>query len=387
MDESLAAARFDSPLLLVGSGAAFGGTEQVLVDSARRLTAHGWPVGAWVSPARGADPVASALRDAGATVERWPELLSPGPLLARTVAALRERAPRIVHLHLAWPHANPWFPLAAKLAGVGAVVTTEHILFPERHRRDDLRKRLTRRFVDRAIAVSKAIGAALTTDWGYRERRVRVIPNGVDLVRFAGPDAAARARVRARLGVAPGAMLVGATGRLEEQKGFAHLVRAAGRLAPRHPALRVAIAGSGSLAGALADEARAAGAGGALILPGRIDAVPEFLAALDLFVLPSLWEGMPLSLLEAMAQAVPVIASDTPGAAEILSADSSAGILVPRGDDAALAAAIERCAGDPQLARGLGAAGRALVHREHDASRLFARLVALYRECLAADAA
>ncbi len=386
MDENLASARLRQRVLLVGSGAAFGGTEQVLVDSARRLAAAGWTIDAWVAPSSGADLVTGELRDAGIFVERWPEVLSPGAVAARTVGALRERAPQIVHLHLAWPHANAWFPVAAKLAGVPAVVTTEHILFPERHRRDDLRKRFTRRFVDRAIAVSSAIGSALIAHWGYRERQVRVIPNGVDVARFAGPDPGARVRVRERLGVPHDAILVGAVGRLEEQKGFVYLVRAAARLVKRHPRLRVAIAGSGSLAGALEAEARASGAAAALLLSGRVDAIPEFLAALDLFVLPSLWEGMPLSLLEAMAMGAPVIASDTPGASEILGDDGRAGILVGRADDAALAAAIERCISDPLLAGTLGRAGFDLVHREHDQARLFPRLLDVYREAIAPGA-
>ncbi|MFN0150789.1 MAG: glycosyltransferase [bacterium] len=384
MDEILAAARLRQRVLLVGSGAAFGGTEQVFVDSARRLARAGWGVDAWVAPSRGADAVADALREAGAGVERWPEVLSPGASAARAVSALRERAPRIVHLHLAWPHANAWFPVAAKLAGVPAVVTTEHILFPERHRRDDLRKRFTRRFVDRAIAVSSAIGGALIGQWGYRERQVRVIPNGVDIARFAGRDPRARARAREHLRVPHDAILVGGVGRLEEQKGFVYLVRAAARLVKRHPRLRIAIAGTGSLASALEAEARESGAGDALLLPGRVDAIPEFLAALDLFVLPSLWEGMPLSLLEAMAMGVPVIASETPGAAEILGADGRAGILVGRADDAAIAAAIERIIGDPLLASALGRYGFDLVRREHDLARLFPRLLGVYGEALAA---
>jgi glycosyltransferase involved in cell wall biosynthesis len=369
-------------ILLVSTATAFGGTEQVLLDSARRLVAAGERVEAWVAHGSGGDALVRALREAGVRSERWGEVGASGAHFGATVRRLRERPPAVVHLHLPWPHANAWFPVAARLAGVPAVVTTEHLLFPERHARDDLRKRFTGRFVDRAIAVSHAIGDTLVEAWGYHASRVRVIPNGVDLVRFSGPDPERRARGRERLDVAPDAPLIGSLGRLEEQKGFAALVRAAGRLASEFPRLRVAIAGEGALAGDLAAIARDCGAAGALILPGRTDAVPDFLAALDLFVLPSLWEGMPLSLLEAMAMGAPVVATDTPGALEILGESGTRGIVVRRDDDVALAGAVASVLREPERAAALARAGLAHARREHDLSRLFPRLTAVYDEVL-----
>jgi glycosyltransferase involved in cell wall biosynthesis len=368
-------------ILLVSTATAFGGTEQVLLDSARRLNAAGERVEAWVAPGSGGDALVGALREAGVPSQRWREVASGGAHLGATVRRLRERSPGVVHLHLPWPHANAWFPVAARLAGV-PVVTTEHLLFPERHARDDLRKRFTGRFVDRAIAVSRTIGDTLVDAWGYHASRVRVIPNGVDLARFSGPDSARRARARERLGVAPDAPLIGSLGRLEEQKGFASLVRAAALLAREFPRLRVAIAGEGALANGLVAIAREAGIADALILPGRTDAAPDFLAALDIFVLPSLWEGMPLSLLEAMAMGLPVVATDTPGSLEVLGESGSRGIVVRRGDDAALAGAIATVLREPERAAALARAGLAHARGEHDLARLFPRLTAVYDEVL-----
>jgi glycosyltransferase involved in cell wall biosynthesis len=334
----------------------------------------------------GVDALAGDLEAIGVRVERADEVRAMDGAFAGAVRRLAARPPDLLHVHLPWPHANAWLPMAARLAGVRAVVATEHLLFPETHRRDDLRKRALARFVDRTIAVSEGIAATLVGRWGFARSRVVVVPNGVDARALPGSDAAARARGRAALGVPDAAILVGSVGRLEEQKGFAHLVRAAGRVgagagdgAPANAgALHVAIAGEGSLAAALRDEAERAGLGRRLHLPGRVAAVADFLAALDLFVLPSLWEGMPLSLLEAMAMGIPCVATATPGAVEVLDGAERPGVLVAPGDESALAGAIAALLADRAEARRLGDAGRARVRERHDAERLFERTLAVY---------
>jgi len=364
----------------VNCGRALGGTEKVLLDSAVRLAARGERVAALLAPGPALDPLEERLGAAGVRSERWEEVGSPGRLFARTVRRLAARAPDVVHVHLPWPHANAWFPAAARLAGVGAVVATEHIQFPARSRREDARKRLLAPLVDRTVAVSRAIALDLSKRWGYAASRVVVIPNGVDRGVFRGADPAARARGRARLGIDEGSPLVGSVGRLEEQKNFGALVRAAATIRARFPNLHVAIAGEGSEAGPLRAAAGACGLGERLRLPGRIDDVADFLAALDLFVLPSLWEGMPLSLLEAMAMEAPVVATATPGAEEVLGGVEPAGLLVAPGDDGALSEAMASLLADPARARALGRAGAARVGERYDAAPLFERLVAVYDE-------
>lgn len=365
-------------ILLVSSGRALGGTERVLFDSAARLASRGDRVAAWLPPEPALDPLAAGLEASGVRVDRWEEVSSPGRHFAATARRLRERPPQIAHLHLPWPHASAWFPAAARLAGVGAVVATEHLLFPNGGRRDDIRKRALAPLIDRTIAVSGAIARALTERWGYRPSRVVEIPNGVDARLFNGADAGARARGRARLGLDEDALVVGSVGRLEAQKNFESLARAAGPLAARFPGLRVAIAGEGSLEASVRAAADASGLGGRLLLPGRTDGIGDFLAALDLFVLPSFWEGMPLSLLEAMAMGTPAIATATPGAAEVIGEDGDAGVLVRPGDDAALAEAIASLLADRARARALGERGQARVRERFDATRLFGQLVAVY---------
>jgi glycosyltransferase involved in cell wall biosynthesis len=320
-------------------------------------------------------------------VERVEEIRSPGSGFAAAVRRLRRSSPRIVHVHLPWPHANPWLPAAARLAGAGSVVATEHLLFPHGSRREELRKRLLAPLIDVTIAVSRAIARTLTERWGYRPSRVVEIPNGVDARAFAGGGAGARARGRARLGLDDRAVLIGSVGRLEAQKNFESLVRAAAKARGRCPALAVAIAGEGSSASALRDAASTSGLGERLLLPGRVEEIGEFLAALDLFVLPSLWEGMPLSLLEAMAMGVPAIATATPGAEELLGGEDPAGVLVPPGDDESLAAAISALLEDGEAARALGRKGAERTRERHDAGRLFERLVAVYERLAPRDGA
>jgi len=365
-------------ILLVDPGSSIGGTEKVVVDSARRLVARGERVAALASADRAVDAFASDLAAAGARVERAGGPAAPIGGFEAMVRRLRARPPDILHAHLPWPHACPWLPLASRMAGVRSIVATEHLLFPETHLRDDLRKRFGGAFVDRAIAVSTRIAETLVSRWGYPLSRVVVVPNGVDLAQFPGPGAEARSRGRRALGLDENALLVGSVGRLEEQKGFGNLVRAAARLLPRFPELGVAIAGEGSLAGTLRDDARRTGLGERLHLPGRIAAIPDFLAALDLFVLPSHWEGMPLSLLEAMAMGIPVVATGTPGALEIFAGPERVGVAVTIGNDEMLAESIAALLSDREAARALGLAGLARVRERHDAARLFERVVAVY---------
>lgn len=365
-------------ILLVDPGRSVGGTESVVLDSARRLAAHGDRVTVLVSADPGVDALARDLAAAGAVVDRAADLDGPATRIAALVRKIEALAPDLLHVHLPWPHACPWVAVAGRLAGIPAIVATEHLLFPENHVRDDLRKRALAPCIDRTIAVSAGIGETLVSRWRIPAARVVVVPNGVDVERFSGPNAQARARGRRALGLDEEALLVGSVGRLEGQKGFAQLVRAAARLRTRFPALRVAIAGDGSLAGALREEAREAGVGERVLLPGRVAEMKDFLAALDLFALPSLWEGMPLSLLEAMAMGVPAIATATPGALEILGGPERVGVAVALRDEAALADAIGSLLADPEERRGLGIAGRARVRERHDAARQFGRVLAVY---------
>ena len=172
-----------------------------------------------------------------------------------------------------------------------------------------------------------------------------------------GVSAEERAAIRAELGAVPGQRIVLAVGRLAPQKGFGLLLEAAARWGDIRPGPLLVIAGSGPLAGEL--EARAASLGLTVRFAGQRGDVPALLAAADVFVLPSVWEGQPLILQEALRTGVPIVATRVGGVPELAGEDAA--ILVASGDASALAAAVRAVLGDPALAARLAkaAAGRA----------------------------
>jgi glycosyltransferase involved in cell wall biosynthesis len=163
---------------------------------------------------------------------------------------------------------------------------------------------------------------------------------------------------------------------LEDRKGHAVLLDAIARLADVR--LRVLCAGGGSRAAALAARRDALGLGDRVVFLGPLDDVAGLLAAADVAVMPSLHEGLGVAALEAMAAGVPVVASRVGGLPELVGADA-AGVLVPPGDAAALAAALRRLAADRGAARALGTAGRARVGARFTMAGMAAATLALYR--------
>jgi len=214
---------------------------------------------------------------------------------------------------------------------------------------------------------------------GLRRDRATVIPNGIDVSEWETPgDGTA---FRAELGIAEDAFVVGTLGRLHEQKGHAHLLEAAAIVARRLPDAVFLIAGYGPLREKLEAQSRALGvASRARFLGYRSDAA-RVLAALDVFVLPSLWEGMSNAVLEAMAAGKPVIATAVDGNVEQVS-DGDTGLLVPPADAGALANAILRLADDHVLAASMGRRGRERVAREFSLERMIAAHVELYERLL-----
>jgi glycosyltransferase involved in cell wall biosynthesis len=203
----------------------------------------------------------------------------------------------------------------------------------------------------------------------------RVVTRGADLVLCVSPDlerrmrAAGARRVGRAIVPAPGTCanvepasaasaadgpVVLAAGRLAPQKGFGVLLEAAARWRDLEPAPRLVIAGDGPLAGEL--RARAAALGVRAEFPGRRDDIPALLASAEVFVLPSLWEGQPLVLQEALRAGVPVIATHTGGIPDMTGDDAA--LLVPPGDAARLADAVRSVLRDPALAARLRAAAR-----------------------------
>jgi glycosyltransferase involved in cell wall biosynthesis len=206
---------------------------------------------------------------------------------------------------------------------------------------------------------------------GVPATRIRVIHNAVAVERFGDYDGAPD-RLRIRTGRSP---IVLTVARLDPQKGHTHLLEAAATL----PGVVFLLAGAGSERAALEAQARGSGISDRVqFLEHRTD-IPELLRAADAFVLPSLYEGLPLTVLEAMAAAKPVVATTVGGTDEAV-VDGVTGILVPPADPAALSAAIRRILDDPDTAARLGAAGRERVVSTFSTHRMINATEQVYEE-------
>jgi glycosyltransferase involved in cell wall biosynthesis len=202
--------------------------------------------------------------------------------------------------------------------------------------------------------------------------KIVVIPNA------AKTDANASPVPRSVLAREDGTPVVLTVARLDGQKGIHHLLDAVSAV----PNASFAIAGDGPNRAALEAYAASVGVSDRVRFLGHRQDVPSLLAAADLFVLPSLYEGLPLSVLEAMASGVPVIATGIGGTDEVVR-DGETGTLVPPADPAALAAAIVRTLGDRERASRLALAARALVAREYSVASMVRSVSQLYDALLA----
>ena len=240
-------------------------------------------------------------------------------------------------------------------------------------------QRLTAPMADAFTAVSKRTMEFAAEHEGVARARTTVIPNGIDLSEQRTISDAASAR--AQLGLPTEAFVIGTVGRLCEQKGHTFLLSAAKKLLAERPDAMFVIAGYGPSEEQLKTQADDLGIGSSVKFLGYRRDVDLVLAALDVFVLPSLWEGMSNAILEAMAAAKPVLATAVDGNLEQVVRDET-GILVPPGDADALAEALLGLAGDPQRALDMGRRGRERVEREFPQRRTTAAYIDLYARLL-----
>lgn len=292
-------------------------------------------------------------------------------LFPRLYATLRAIRPDVVHTHNPPPQIYAIGP--AKLAGA-RVVHTKHGPHP------DAWHRLWLRRGGAALADEFVVISPMTAEFARQlressESKMSVIQNGTDLDRFV-PDEAARRATRERLGVPAGAVLVGTVGRMAKVKNHALLVRAAAPLLGAE--VHLAIAGGGAEAANTAALVKELGLEAHVHLVGEISAIPEFLAGLDVFALSSDTEGLPLSLAEAMGVGLPVV-STAVGGVPLVVVEGETGLLVPKGDEAALREAIARLAGDAGLRARMGERGRVVAHERYSAERMAREYMALYR--------
>jgi glycosyltransferase involved in cell wall biosynthesis len=272
---------------------------------------------------------------------------------------------------------------AARRAGTPVVVHTVHGIH-YLHYRNPLFKRaligLERglgRTTDAVVFVSEADLRRARSLRLAPEDRLRLIRNGVDTL--SAPASWRLEALRKELGIEPDEIVVGAVSRLHRQKGIAFLIEAAGRVLERFPRARFLVAGGGRREAYLKALVRERGVGRAFRLLGERSDANELLALFDVFVLPSLWEGLPLVVIEAAGLAKPMVVTDIDGVREVVR-DGETGLVVPPGDAAALAAAVLRLLEDRGLGRMLGENARAKIPRAYSRSRMIEETQNLYLE-------
>jgi glycosyltransferase involved in cell wall biosynthesis len=324
------------------------GAEQVAVSLACGLPPSRFETG--VVTLYGAFPggLDSVLEERGAPVWRLGKRRGPDPRMwPRLVRALREFRPDVIHTH---SYILRYVLPAWALERRGIVVHTVHNVAEKEV--DALGRAIHRMAFGagvRPVAVSGEVARSFRAVYGFEP--AAVIPNGAATARAVEPGA--REAWRTAHGFAPDHILVASVGRFEPQKNPLGLIAAFARAAAGRPAMRLAMAGEGSLFEASRALAEKLGVVGRVSFLGLLGRVPEMLSACDLFVLASQWEGAPMAILEAMAARLPVVAAAVGGVPELV-VDGVTGLLTPPGDAAGLAAALAALADDPERRRRFG---------------------------------
>ena len=278
----------------------------------------------------------------------------------------------IIHAH--HPTAHAISLLAAKLSGVPGLVVTRRVIFKIKNNPFS-RWKYTSLRINRYVAVCREIKSILE-DYGVNHNRVKVIPSAVDLESFRPVQD--KSEARKKWGLNPDDVVVGTVGNSAWFKGHSYLMQAAQTVMQMHPNAKLFFCGKGTED--LIQKARELGIERNVILSGFRTDIPDILTCLDIFVLPSLREGIATAGIEGMAAGLPVIGTKVGGIPDIVSEET--GLLVPPADSRALAEAIMRLIGDSKLKIQMGAAGRLKAQREFAKEKVAQQILELYQDAL-----
>jgi len=368
-------------VLHVITGIDRGGAENHLFDLVRHQRASGMAV--TVAYLRGNGYWAAPLRALGAEVQplclRFYGELKP---LVRLGSLLRSVEFNLVHAHL--PPAELYVRLA--LLGINRktvpLLITKHNdeRFCDAPGKEVLGRWVARR-ADRLIAISDAVKRYMCgPGLGVQERKLQTIHYGIDALQFDHSPSAQAASLRLHWGISPNDIAIGFVGRLVSQKDIVTLIRGFALFAARFAYAKLVIVGSGPLDEELRRIAEDLRISGRIVWSGFRDDIATVMSAFDIFALTSIYEGLGLVLLEAMASALPVVATRVGAIPEVV-ADGETGVLVAPGRPNELAAAFHDLSDSGRRAQ-FGAAGRARVMREFTLEKMNRETDALYGRCI-----
>jgi glycosyltransferase involved in cell wall biosynthesis len=266
------------------------------------------------------------------------------------------------HIHLVRTHryrSNLYGRLAAFLTGVPVIVASVH----DNYRKDKrpvrrVINRILSKITDKIVAVSEEVKKDIIQYDKIEPSKVVVIPNGIDTEKF-NPKGN-YADIRKEFSIKEDTIVAGFIGRIVPAKGLEYLIDSIPHVKGEFNNIKLLIVGEGSLVKRLREQAKEKKVYDSIIFAGRRRDIPDILSCIDVFVMPSIAEGLPNALLEAMAMAKPIIATEVGGIPEVIK-NRFNGILVPPRDIRALATAIKELTGNAQVAAKMGQAARDLV--------------------------
>jgi glycosyltransferase involved in cell wall biosynthesis len=369
-------------ILHISSARSCGGGERHLADLANALVERGHEVYAALPASSPLREELRALRPQNIFTLRLRNALDLGSAL-ELARLVREHRIEIVHAHLARDY--PLAAMATRRNRRAKLILTRHVLFPL----NKLHK-VTLSHVARVIAVSNAVKRALAAQNIFHANRISVIPNGIDLRRFdAGLQNPDREEFRRRIGFPAESLLIGTIGEIKRQKGHEDFLRAASLIARRCRNAHFIIAGAdttrtgehrASLERLIAEFQLT----DLVHLTGWLDDVAPLMGALDVYVSASHTESFGLAIVEAMAAGLPVIATATEGAQEIISSEDT-GVLIPIGDVEALASAALRLLEEPREGARIGTRARSSARARFSLERMIDETEQVYFETMNAE--
>jgi len=366
-------------LHIIGGGE-FGGAEQYLLTLLRSMDSTEFELH---TACLFAEPLAPLVRTEGfpAHIFEMKSKIDIKPV-GQVAALIAAEAFDIIHTH--GVRANLIGRLAAKRAGKGTVVTTVHsvLSFDYNRRLDRYINSLceigTRRITRRFITISCMLAGQLEAE-GIQGEKIVTIHNGLETEKY-DPEISGLP-VREEFGVALDAAVAGIVARLHPVKGHAYLLEAVAKVVRDFPGLKLMVVGTGPDLAKLEKLTISLGLGRNVIFTGFRKDIPEIIAALDVLVVPSLSEGLGLTVMEGMAMKKPVLAFQVGGIPELITSGFD-GLLVPPRDVDALAAALKDLIRDKRLAAKLGEAARTTIVDKFSAKVMAAKTASVYMDLI-----